>query len=242
VVNHFNSVPEGQTCQRIVSTGAILPITGKIVGYDPAGNGSHGVASLHVFEGEAVSLEFSAVRNAHAALRWLTSNGNPIAAGIDALTVLSTGDSGWRPADRWLRDRYPQVRNSVVNPNYLNGSVGLNGFAVAISLRNTYPDIQISETHPKVLYYCLSGKPYSYDNQCEAMNMELGEWIGLHTATTTEHEWDAVISCLAVLQGLCERWTGDLHRLPVGARESLVWPCGISKYYWPESPLPQLVR
>jgi len=43
-----------------------------------------------------------------------------VAAGIDTLTVLSMGNSGWRAADRWLREQYPHVQNSVVNPNYLH--------------------------------------------------------------------------------------------------------------------------
>jgi hypothetical protein len=90
------------------------------------------------------------------------STGSEIAArlsiGIDTLTMLSTGDSGWRPADRLLRAQYPDVRNSVVNPNYLKGSMALSGLAVSHELRNEFTDIAIIETHPKVLYFelCVS--------------------------------------------------------------------------------------
>jgi hypothetical protein len=101
-----------------------MAVTGKITGYDPGGNDRHGVAALVVDDDRPVRLSFATVRNAEAALRWFTAEGIPLATGIDTLTVLSTGDSGWRPADRWLRQRYQQVQNSVVSPNAAYNSDG----------------------------------------------------------------------------------------------------------------------
>lgn len=210
-----------------------MSLTGKIVGYDPGGNGNHGVATLMVDEGRPIQLSFATVRSAQAAFDWLTIGDIPSAAGIDTLTVLSTGDSGWRPADRWLRGQYPQVQNSVVNPNYLQGAMALNGLAVMISLRGASEDIVVSETHPKVLYHRLSGFQYGYQVNRVRMNELLGQWIGLAVRTTCDHEWDAVISCFAVLQGITGRWVTDLHQLPAVPGEKLVQPGGPSHYYWP---------
>jgi hypothetical protein len=212
-----------------------MAVTGKITGYDPGGNDHHGVAALVVDNGRPVSLSFTTVRNAEAALRWFTAEGAPLAAGIDTLTVLSTGDSGWRPADRWLRQRYQQVQDSVVNPNYLQGAMALNGLAVMVSLRSASKSILISETHPKVLYFHLSGVRYAYAANQATMNVQLTPWVGLPANTANDHEWDAVVSCYAVLEGMLGRWPTDLHQLPPVNGESFVQPGGPSHYYWPSS-------
>jgi hypothetical protein len=213
-----------------------MPITGKIIGYDPGGNDKHGVAALIVDSGRPVQLDFTTVHNAQAALDWFTIGEMPLAAGIDTLTVLCTGDGGWRPADRWLRRQYPQVQNSVVNPNYLQGSMALNGLAVMISLRGASKSVLVSETHPKVLYYYLSGLQYNYQINQFAMNAQLTQWIGLATDTVNDHEWDAILSCFAVMEGISGRWPTDLHQLPTLADEKLVQPGGASHYFWPLSP------
>jgi len=210
-----------------------MSLTGKIVGYDPGGNGSHGVAALVVDNGRPIDLSFATVRNAQAAFDWFTIGDVPVAAGIDTLTVLSTGDSGWRPADRWLRSQYPPVQNRIVNPNYLQGAMALNGLAVMIFLRGISKDILVSETHPKVLYYRLSGSQYSYQANQVGMNAHLTQWIGLAANTTIDHEWDAAVSCLAVLEGISGRWVTDLHHLPTVPGETLARPGGPSHYYWP---------
>ena len=157
----------------------------------------------------------------------------PFAVGIDTLTAFSTGDSGWRPADRWLQQRYRQVQDSVVNPNYLQGAMALNGLAVMVSLRNLNKEIVVSETHPKVLYFHLSGVRYAYSANLPAMNASLAQWLGVQANTANDHEWDAVLSCYAVLEGMSGRWPTDLHRLPPADGESLVQPGGSSHYYWP---------
>lgn len=210
-----------------------MSITGKIVGYDPGGNDKHGVAALIVENGRPVQLSFATVRNAQAAIDWFTIGEIPLAAGIDTLTVLSTGNSGWRPADLWLRRQYPQVQNSVVNPNYLQGAMSLNGLAVMVSLRGVFEGILISETHPKVLYYRLSGLQYNYRIKHVSMNEHLTQWIGLTINTANDHEWDAALSCFAVLEGISKHWAIDLHQLPTEAGVELVQIGGPSHYYWP---------
>lgn len=213
-----------------------MSITGKIVGYDPGGNDKHGVAALIVNNGYPTQLSFATARNAKAALNWFTVSGMPLAAGIDTLTSLATGDSGWRPADRWLRAQYPQVQNSVVNPNYLQGSMALNGLVVMLSLRSLCSRILITETHPKVLYFRLTNLRYDYGTNQVAMNAQLAQWLGLTATTANDHEWDAVVSCFAAFEGISGRWPMDLHQQPLLAGESLVHPGGPSYYFWPPAP------
>lgn len=89
-----------------------------------------------------------------AVINWLTSGAEPLLGlGIDTLTLWSTGKSGWRPADLELRKRYKGVRNSVLPPNFLSGAMSLNGMMVMLSLRREFPDLTVSEAHPKVLYF-----------------------------------------------------------------------------------------
>ena len=210
-----------------------MPFTGRIVGYDPGGNSNHGVASLIVDNGRPTELSFTTVQNAQAALDWFAIGEIPVAAGIDTLTVLSMGDSGWRPADLWLRGNYPQVQNSVVNPNYLQGAMSLNGLAVMVSLRSLSEGILISETHPKILYYHLAGIQYNYRINQELMNEQLSQWVGLSINTEKDHEWDAAASCFAVYEGISRRWTTDLHQLPAIADEVSIHIGGASHFYWP---------
>jgi hypothetical protein len=216
-----------------VNEKGILVLTGKIVGYDPGGNGNHGVACLTVEDSCPTKLSFATVSNAKAAFDWFTIGEIPIAAGIDTLTALSMGDSGWRPADLWLRRNYPQVQNSVVNPNYLQGAMSLNGLAVMYSLRSLSEIILISETHPKVLYYHLTGIQHDYREKQELMNDHLAQWIGFTIKTRTDHEWDAAVSCFAAYEGILRHWINDLHKLPPLADEELVHMAGASHFYWP---------
>lgn len=133
---------------------------GVIVGYDPGGNGRHGLAILLVRDGAPVELETLTLETAEDVASRLESLGVLIGLGVDTLTCWSTGPSGWRPADRWLRHRYPEVENSVASPNSLLGSMGLGGMAVLIATRQTHTSTTVTETHPKVLCWHLLGKKY----------------------------------------------------------------------------------
>ena len=207
--------------------------SGIIIGYDPGGNRSHGVAALTVEDGVPVELTVCTVANAEAAINWFTTGGHPFAAGIDTLTALSTGPSGWRPADRWLREQYPQVVNSVISPNSLYGAMALNGMAAMVALRSEGRDVAISETHPKVLYYALTGIPYDFSGNSANMIASLSQWLGIPVNVSNEHEWDAALSCHAVLEGVRGNWICDLHALPTAPNKRLLAPAGESQYYWP---------
>jgi hypothetical protein len=157
------------------------------------------------------------------------------AVGVDTLTCWSTGSSGWRPAVRWLRARYPDVRNGVMTPNGLAGSMGLNGMSVLIAARRRFPDVMVVETHPKVPYWALERKKYNYESTRADMDRMLSQAYPATFAAENEHEWDAAFSAIAAAHGIRGEWTTDLHALPTRPGERLVTPCGKTNYFWPES-------
>ncbi|MEI7836499.1 MAG: hypothetical protein WCK05_08805 [Planctomycetota bacterium] len=212
-----------------------------ILGYDPGGNGAHGVATVEVENGQIVAFTTATVATSEKAIRWLIEgreHNPPMGLGIDTLTVWSTGPSGWRPADRLLRGTYPAVVNSVAASNSLFGSMPINGMAVACVLRNQWRDLSISETHPKVMYYALTGKKYQDVALADRWAAVLGQ-MGLPTTGHlggADHELDAVLSGYAAFLGLTGQWAADLHTLPTAPGERLVTPCGHTHYWWANMP------
>jgi hypothetical protein len=206
---------------------------GIVAGYDPGGNGCHGVALLTVSKGLPVKITADLVSNAEDAIEFFEQHGPIFAIGVDTLTCWSTGAGGWRPADRWLRQNYPGARNSVVTPNGLFGSMGLNGMAVLIAMRAADPSLWISETHPKVLHWHLTKTRYDYESNANEMHALLQSSWSVSASATCEHEWDAAISALAAYEGLAGNWRHDLHQLPTSEGERIVCPCGPTHYVWP---------
>jgi len=215
-------------------------LSGAIIGYDPGGNEEQGFATLHVEHGTPQALETEVIDYAESAIRRLEDTSDLIGFGIDTMTCWSTGKSGWRPADKWLRDQYKDVQHSVVAPNSMSGSMGINGMAVLLKARESHPDLFVTETHPKVLYHALfDGQNYDFDARSSKMNKELASVLGNATVDAEEeHEWDAAVSTLAVLKGKQGEWTNDLHEKDCGDCGPLVHPSSGEKthYFWPEGP------
>ena len=208
-------------------------VTGTVVGYDPGGNGRHGLARLAVRDGVVESVVLSTHASAEAVLGAI-GPGNILAVGVDTLTCWSTGPGGWRPSDRWLRARYPEVRPSVAAPNSLYGSMSLGGMAVLLALRGRQPGVVVTEAHPKVLRWARWHQHYDYGVGAQRMDAELGVALGVDLSTANDHEWDAAASALVALHALRDDWPRDLHALDPAADERLVHPCGPTRYVWPE--------
>ena len=207
--------------------------TWYVAGYDPGGDGSHGFAVLRVKATRIISIDTFVLATVEEVLTRLLSEGKLLALGVDTLTCWSTGASGWRPADRWLRRTYPEVKTSVVSPNGLYGSMGLGGMGVIIEARRAWPNLFVTETHPKVLYWSLCGARYAFDASGAAMNAQLSDWATCSLSCKSEHEWDAALSAWVALQGLMGRWQHDLHALPPAPAERLIAPAGPTVYCWP---------
>lgn len=208
--------------------------SGVIVGYDPGGNRSHGYAEIELNKGNVVAVRSATLDRAEDVLTEIErANKNILALGIDTLTCWGTGSGGWRPADRWLRRRCGGVGKSVMSPNGLYGSMSINGMAVLVFLRERFPSIYITETHPKVLYWALAKKRYDFAAQRCEMSKKLGDWLGAPVNADTEHEWDAALSAFAAMRGIDGTWPTDLHKLPTDPGERLIAPCGTTAFVWP---------
>lgn len=210
-----------------------MSFTGKILGYDPGGNGAHGVALAIVKDNQIVDLQVQTFSTAEDVIQFAYLNSELAILSVDTLTQWSTGTSGWRPADRWLKNKYKEITHSIASANSLFGSMGLNGMSVISSLRHNYPALKITETHPKVLYFELSGEKYDYKLNAERMDSFLESLIGTSIQTQNDHEWDAVISVYAAIMGYSGQWTKNLHDLEVEGRERIVKVAGDSEYWWP---------
>lgn len=204
-----------------------------LIGYDPGGDAAHGLAILSVEAGRSVSIETTTLATVEDVVSRISAIPTIVALGIDTLSCWSTGRCSWRPADRWLRAKYPMAIKSVVSPNGLYGSMGLNGMAALIAAKEFHPDAQLTETHPKVLYWHLAGEKYSWTEASRRMTEQLSTWLSCEVKPSTEHEWDAALSAYAALQGLNGLWTLDLHTLPVDTGERLIAPAGPTHYFWP---------
>lgn len=212
-----------------------LAFSGKIAGYDPGGNQSHGFAILEIENGICTNLTIETLTTADDVIAELDKLGNDLKGiGIDTLAAWSAGISGWRSADIWLRESYPDVRNSIVSPNGLYGSMALNGMMVLHEIRKSNPLIQVTETHPKVLYWALTQNRYSYSEQCKLMDEFLGKTLNCTIETKDDHQWDAAISAVAALRGISGEWSHDLFHEKNSDVGRLIFPVGETKYWWPK--------
>jgi hypothetical protein len=209
-------------------------LSGLIAGYDPGGNHGHGLAVAEFYGGDCRSIVVETLQTAEAVIERLESLAHLRAIGVDTLAAWATGSSSWRPADLWLRSHYKQVSSSIVSPNGLYGSMGLNGMAVLLSARLRHPNIAITETHPKVLYWALTKKKYDYAGNSRSMDSELSSWLACDVETSNDHEWDAAVSVFAAVMGLSGRWTRDLFTEETPESGRLLFPAGQASYWWPE--------
>ncbi len=212
----------------------VKKINGSIVGYDPGGNGKNGFALLRICDCKPVSILIRTLSISEEVINEIRSN-NVLGLGVDTLSCWCTGSAGWRPADLWLRERYPAVIKSIMSPNTLSGSMCIHGMSVLIETANNSRGITLSETHPKVLYYALTQQKYDYRESRAEMDSFLSNVLGgINIRTSNDHEWDAVISAYALLMGMTGVWKNDLHELQPEDNSRIVKPCGKTFYYWPD--------
>lgn len=205
-----------------------------ILGYDPGGNGEHGVAALSIDDShKPLNLVTATCKTAIEVTNWFAQFDKPLGIGIDTLTKWATGQSGWRPADLWLRAKYPDVSHSVVSPNSMRGSMAIGGMTVKCWFFSRNPKAVISETHPKVLYYALSQRKYDWANASSEMVDFLSERIGTSCQSRNDHEFDGAMSCYAVLEHLRGSWTNNLHTMSDARCGVYIEPFGNSIYVWP---------
>jgi hypothetical protein len=203
------------------------------LGFDPGGERAFGIALL---QKDGASPAVTTVDCATDAVAWIKSKiGNlaPSAVGIDTLMYWSGNQGGWREADKWLRKQYPEAAGGVLAPNSLWGSMVMQGMALAMLIRQSWPEVPITETHPKMLYYACSKSGSRWNADRQSMLRWLSAKLGCACdAVITDHEFDAIMSAWAAREGFSGAWSRDLRKLPTS--EAILEPAGAVHYWWPE--------
>jgi predicted nuclease with RNAse H fold len=171
------------------------------IGADPGGKNRFGIAVLN----EDGTFHTYCVSCADDALEYI-SNAS-IGLGIDSPLWWSSGVSGDRRADQWLRKTYKISGGTVQAANSLRGAALVQGHMLIARARHLYPRLKITEAHPKAIVKAL--KLNSWQIIARQFALKGSE-------PNTEHEQDAVLSAIAAREGFLGRWKIDLtlgHRL-----------------------------
>ncbi|MFC2033226.1 DUF429 domain-containing protein [Chloroflexota bacterium] len=193
------------------------------VGVDPGGKGNFGIAIL-TDDGQS---HISCVNCADEAVAFVQGHvdGMPCGVGIDAPLWWSSGRSGDRYADRWLRKRYGLPGGQVQTANSLRGAALTQAAMFIQRMREIYPTVPITESHPKALLQALTQDDWEL----------FAGRFGLKVATAKDHERDALIAAVSAREGFQGRWPHDLSikRLTSEQDPRSYWLAPVY-YFWPE--------
>lgn len=190
------------------------------VGADPGGRGAFGLAVIF----EAGGYRSWCVSSADEAISELVNaNIEPLGAGVDAPLWWSSGESGGRLADKWIRDKYGISGGTVQAANSLRGAALVQGQMFVQRLRERFSDCPVTEAHPK------------------AVALALGDWndprvlqylVGYNPKS--DHERDAYMCAVAAREGRMGRWSRDLSldRYRSEQDPKTYW-LGPVSYFWP---------
>ena len=195
------------------------------IGADPGGNGNFGLAILEP-DGSARTF---CVDCADDATKVVVQRGSsaPSGVGVDAPLWWSSARSGDRQADQWLRQRYGFSGGQVQTANSLRGAALVQGMMFAQRMREHFPSVGVTETHPKAVWKALGVK--DWDAFLERFS------VAVRIQGQQDHERDAVISAIAAREGFERRWPRDLSmcRHPSEQDPLQFWLAPIH-YFWPE--------
>jgi predicted nuclease with RNAse H fold len=152
--------------------------------------------------------------------------GSVLGLGVDAPLWWSSGPSGGRKADQWLRRTYGLSGGEVQAANSLRGAALVQGVLFVARMREHRPGVRATEAHPKALLKAL--RLETWDSIAETLSV-------LAPEPTTEHERDAVVAAIAARKGFEGRWTHDLSRdrNPSEQDPDAYWLAPV-RHYWPE--------
>jgi predicted nuclease with RNAse H fold len=193
------------------------------VGADPGGEGNFGIAIL-TDTGHPL---LSCVSCADEAVTFFNEHigKKPSGIGIDAPLWWASGKAAGRHADQWLRRQYGLTGGQVQSANSLRGAALIQSAMFIQRMRELYPAVPVTESHPKALLKILTQ----------------GDWIafsdrfGLEVPDLKDHERDALIAAISAREGFEGRWSNDLSkkRLPSEQNPLSYWLAPVH-YFWPE--------
>lgn len=194
------------------------------IGADPGGAGNFGVAILKA-DGSAHTCR---VDHADEALRVVLEHVamTPAGVGVDAPLWWSSGRSGLRCADVWIRKQHPFFAPDVLAVNSLRGAVLAQGLMFVQRLRERFPNVPVTETHPKAVLNALSR------DEWDAFFEELETTATLDDEI--DHERDAMISAIAARESFQGRWIRDLSQNRGASEQNpgQYWLAPVH-YFWP---------
>jgi predicted nuclease with RNAse H fold len=194
------------------------------VGADPGGKGNFGVAILTADD----RVHTVSVDCADEAFAFVCEHTHhpPAGVGVDAPLWWSSGRSGDRHADRWLRHRYGLSGGEVQAANSLRGAALVQGAMFVHLLREAFPEVAVTESHPKALLKAVAGNSWKV----------FSARFGVTFTAPNEHARDAVVAAVAAREAFEGRWTHDLGdaRVPGEQDPMNCWLAPVH-YFWPET-------
>ena len=205
------------------------------LGYDPGGDGKHGVAAVRVAEnGELDVRSTKCLRDAAEVRDWLRSQPSPRALGIDTLLAWTpTGGRTRKPkrksgraCDIALAAHCSACSNSVMAQNSLRSAMTLNGAIIAMEARDL--GLPLVESHPKLL---LKGARH--------VDPEMEDLCAIYEdmcRRASDHEADAVVAAWCASRSIYRKWLRNLYEIDESSESSgdLLFPAGEAVYPWPE--------
>ena len=190
-------------------------------GADPGGINAFGVALLD----ESGRTCCETVSSVDDAVKWIVAAGTPLGVGIDAPLWWSGVQGGGRRADERLRKAYGIRSGTVQSVNSLKGAVLVGGVLLASRVREAFPKVPVTESHPKALL--------------KALDLEkdgaFAQRFGVHDAWgDDEHQRDAVIAAVCAREGCRGKWPVDLAEDRDESEQDprSYWLAPVS-YFWP---------
>ena len=115
--------------------------------------------------------------------------------------------------------------------------MAVQGATLAVRLRELWPDLLLTETHPKVLWEHLAGGiAYPREpNRSDPAVLWLSETLEAEIDPANEHEFDALLSGWAVDRACRGLWTLDLVEIEAHQQRSAnISLVSDVHYYWPD--------
>lgn len=190
-------------------------------GADPGGKGSFGVAVVT----DGGRARYETVSSVDEAANWIVGQGTPLGVGIDAPMWWSSAPGGGRRADRVLRKAYGIPSGTVQSVNSLRGAVLAGGTLLALRMRESFPKLLITESHPKALLRALN-----------LDDAEFAKRFGIQNEWSNEHQRDAAVAAVCAREGFKGRWQMNLANFRNQSEQNprSYWLAPVS-YFWPES-------